>query len=465
MSDADISRLERRLARERQARKQAETLLEQKSLELFKSNQELASTVGALEASSSRLSAILDHSFAGILVSDQQNGIIVINRAAKSMFRQSAESIIGTSILDLFDHESRALSDEAATSRIGTDHEEGSEVWHRATGLRPDDSTFPLEFIVTNLELSDDDHRVWIFRDLTRQLADEAERLALEEDLRQAQKLEALGTMAGGVAHEINTPIQYIGDNVNYLRDGMGDLLSILTAYHDLAKTVEERGDTTKIIVQVRQLESDADLDFLVDEIPEAIGQASEGLARVSKIVQAVKQFAHPGSQECQVFDANQAIESTIEVAQGQWKYVAELKTEFADDLPDLHGHLGEFNQVILNLIVNAAQAIDEGAKDERGQIRVRTSFTDNTLTIDVSDNGCGIPKSIQERIFEPFFTTKDVGKGTGQGLALCYRIMNQSFNGSISVKSVDGEGANFSLHFPIVTNLAEDQKLEAVPG
>ncbi|MGI9505593.1 MAG: sensor histidine kinase, partial [Geminicoccaceae bacterium] len=174
------------------------------------------------------------------------------------------------------------------------------------------------------------------------------------------------------------------------------------------------------------------------------------------------KQFAHPGSQEHQEFDVNQTIESTIEVARGQWKYIAELETDFADDLPTLTGHLGEFNQIILNLIVNAAQAIEESSKCVGGFIQVRTTFDNHTLSVDVSDNGCGVPKSIQDRIFEPFFTTKDVGKGTGQGLALCYRIMNQGFKGSVDVRSNEGKRATFSLHFPIEMSRLEKQELVA---
>jgi PAS domain S-box-containing protein len=463
MTAPDISRLERRLVRERAARKQAETLLEEKSLELYRSNQELAGAVSALEASSSRLSAILDHSFAGTLVSDEQNQVIVINHAAKVMFRQNETNVIGTSILDLLVKDERSRLEDATTSSIGTDDEEGSEVWHEAKGQRPDGSTFPLEFIVTNLELSETRHRVWIFRDLTQQIVAETERQALEETLRQAQKLEALGTMAGGVAHEINTPIQYIGDNINYLRDGMEDVVSVLQAYQGLAKQVAAGGDATAALERVRNLESEADLEFLMDEIPGAISQANEGLARVSKIVQAVKQFAHPGSQEQQAFDVNQAIASTVEVASGQWKYVAELEADYGGHLPQITGHLGEFNQIILNLIVNAAQAIEESGKSDGGLIQIRTACAGDTLSITISDNGCGIPKAIQDRIFEPFFTTKDVGKGTGQGLALCYRIMTQGFNGSIDVASEEGKGTTFSLKFPIQTGVVEEREVLAV--
>ncbi len=463
MADTDVTRLEKRLARERQARKDAEGLLEQKSLELYRSNQELSSAVNALKASSSRLSAILDHSFAGTLVSDADNQIIVINRAARAMFRRNEPDIIGSSLLDLFDDQERASCEEAASSYIGSDDEEGSELWYRASGKRPDGVTFPLEFIVTNLDLGNDLHRVWIFRDLTQQCADEMERWALEEDLRQAQKLEALGTMAGGVAHEINTPIQYAGDNINYLRESMDDVLSILRAYQDFTKLVKRNEDTTKPLDELHKRESEADLDFLLDEIPEAISQANEGLARVSRIVQAVKQFAHPGSQECQTFDVNQAIESTVVVARGQWKYIAELETDYGDDLPTLSGHLGEFNQVILNLVVNAAQAIEESGQIDSGLIRIRTSLDSHRISIHVTDNGCGIPKAIQDRIFEPFFTTKDVGKGTGQGLALCYRIVTQGFKGSVDVSSEESKGTTLSLHFPIEMSNSEEQALAAV--
>lgn len=306
-----------------------------------------------------------------------------------------------------------------------------------------------MEFIVTNLELSDDLHRIWIFRDLTQQRLAEAERLALEEDLRQAQKLEALGTMAGGVAHEINTPIQYIGDNMNYLRDGMSDMLSVLRAYQDLERYVDVESEAGKALERIRSLERDSDLDFLLDEIPEAINQATEGLTRVSTIVLAVKQFAHSDTEDGQAFSINQAVASTIEVARGQWTPVAELETDFSDDLPNLIGHPGEFNQIMMHLIVNAAQAIDESGKEGNGCIKIRTRYENDSLLVDVSDNGCGIPKAIQDRIFEPFFTTKDVGKGTGQGLALCYRIVTQGFKGSIGMTSIEGEGTQFSLQFP----------------
>ncbi|MEZ5935857.1 MAG: ATP-binding protein [Alphaproteobacteria bacterium] len=459
MTATETGRLGRRLARERQARKQAEALLEQKSRELYEANQELASAVGALEASTSRLSAILDHSFAGTLVSDQQNRIIVINRAARSMFRQNDADVIGMPMVDLFDGESRLLCADAATSFIGSIDEGGSEVWHQASGRRPDGAIFPLEFIVTDLRLSEDRHRVWIFRDLTQHHAAETERQVLADGLRQAQKLEALGTMAGGVAHEINTPVQYIGDNINYLRDGVGDLLSLLAAYRDLAARLDADSAAAAPLQQVRRLEVELDLDFLMDEIPEAIAQAGEGLARVSTIVQAVKQFAHPGSREGQAFDANQAIDSTIEVCRGQWKYIAELQTRFADDLPKLTGHQGEFNQIMLNLIVNAAEAIEESGRAGAGLIQVRTSLDQGGIVIEVGDNGCGVPAAIRDRIFEPFFTTKDVGKGTGQGLAFCFRAVTQSFDGRIEVASTEGQGSTFRLFFPVAANPADGQQ------
>jgi signal transduction histidine kinase len=277
-----------------------------------------------------------------------------------------------------------------------------------------------------------------------------------ERDLRQAQKLEALGTMAGGIAHEINTPVQYVGDNISFLEVGVDDLLSVVRSYRKLADLVDSGHDARQALDDTRRLERDTDLAYLAQDIPDAIDQMKEGLLRITAIVQAVKRFSHPGGDSEADFDVNEAIRSTIEVTRGQWKYVADLKTDYGDNLPKLSGSLGEFNQTILNLIVNAAQAIEESDGDEQGLIAVKTGYVDGTITVEVSDNGCGMPPDVQERIFEPFFTTKEVGRGTGQGLALCYGIVTKQFRGTIKVESTRGAGTTFSINIPVEGEVAE---------
>ncbi|MGI9501095.1 MAG: ATP-binding protein [Geminicoccaceae bacterium] len=454
MDEGDAQRWQRRLDRERQARKQAEALLEQKSLELYQANQELKGVVDALEASSSRLGAILDHTFAGILVVDEQGQMIEVNRAAKAMFGRADDNTVGAVVLDWLDPGSRAICEAAEASRIEADGSRRSEVWHEVEGRRIDGSTFPLEFIITRLDLGESCHQIWILRDLTQQRDADAARKELERDLQRAQKLEALGTMAGGVAHEINTPVQFIGSNTTYLRDVFDDLLVVIGSYRDLRSAALAKADLTEAIAKAGKAEEDADLDGLIADIPDAIAQTEEGVTRVSKIVQAIKEFAHSGGDEQASIDVNRAIDSTIEVSRSEWGGLADLETCYADDLPPIIGDPGKFNEVILNLVINAAQAIEQHNVASKGLIEIDTRLDGQTVAIEIKDNGCGIPQHLHERIFEPFFTTKDVGKGTGQGLALSYKTVTDHLGGTIGLSSDEGEGATFIVRVPGHANI-----------
>lgn len=449
MSDDNEQRWQRRLERERQARKQAEALLEEKSLELYRANQDLKGAVEALKASSSRLAAILDHTFAGILVVDEQGCMIEVNRAAKAMFDRTRDNTVGARVLDWIDKDSWPVCEAAEASRIDADGYRGSEVWHEIRGRRADGSSFPVEFVMTRLDLSESHHHIWILRDLTQQRETEAVQKALEQDLQRAQKLEALGTMAGGVAHEINTPVQFIGSNLAYLSDVFGDLLTVVEGYRDLRSTALAGADLTDALAKVARAEEDADLDGLIADIPDAITQTEEGVTRVSKIVQAIKEFAHSESETQAVIDVNRAIDSTIEVSRGEWGCFADITTSFADDLPSIVGDPGKFQQIILNLIVNAAQAIEQQCESSKGLIEIDTRLDDHNIAIEIRDNGCGIPQHLHDRVFEPFFTTKDVGKGTGQGLAFSYKTVTDHLGGTISLSSDEGLGASFVVRVP----------------
>jgi PAS domain S-box-containing protein len=280
---------------------------------------------------------------------------------------------------------------------------------------------------------------------------------ALERELRQAQKLESIGQLAAGIAHEINTPIQYVGDNVRFLEDAFEDLCAVLKAYARLLDTARKDLASQDIVKEVETSVEAADIPYLSEEIPSAIEQTLEGVQRVSKIIGAMRQFSHPGTGRKEQVDINQALQSTITVARNEWKYVADLETDFAGDLPPVPCLPGEMNQVFLNLLINAAHAIGEltnEGKNGKGIIRISTRSKNGSVQIRISDTGGGIPESIQTRIFDPFFTTKSVGKGTGQGLAIAHSVITEKHAGNIRFETGDGKGTAFIIDLPVDTTL-----------
>jgi signal transduction histidine kinase len=281
----------------------------------------------------------------------------------------------------------------------------------------------------------------------------EATQRAMEIQLRHAQKLEAVGQLAAGVAHEINTPIQFIGDNLQFLSASFADLSKVLGEVDSLIHDPEEFGAAVEKSKALQEAHEAADAEYLIDEIPKAIGQSIEGVQRVTKIVRALKEFSHPDRQEKSPADLNKALENAVTVSRNEWKYVAEMELDLEPSLPLVTCQLGSINQVLLNLIVNAAQAIDSDVNrnDERkGIIRVSSRSDAERVEMRISDNGPGVPHGIRDRIFDPFFTTKEVGKGTGQGLAIAYNVMTIMHQGYIRLESGEGEGATFILGLPL---------------
>ena len=283
--------------------------------------------------------------------------------------------------------------------------------------------------------------------------ADITDRKALMNQLNQSQKLKSIGQLAAGIAHEINTPTQYVGDNIRFLQEAFDDMNLVLESYSRLLSAVKARNTTAELIQDIDRCLDDADLSYLADEIPVAIEHTLEGVDRISKIVRAMKEFSHPGREEKIPTDLNKAIESTITVARNEWKYVAEMETDFDGSLPAVPCMPGEFNQVILNMIINAAHAISEVAGHEQGRmgrITISTARADGNARITISDTGAGIPPEVQSRIFDPFFTTKEVGKGTGQGLAICFPVIVDKHGGNIEVESEVGKGTSFIITLPL---------------
>ncbi|MFZ5446165.1 MAG: sensor histidine kinase [Myxococcota bacterium] len=262
----------------------------------------------------------------------------------------------------------------------------------------------------------------------------------LEKELAQAQKLEAIGQLAAGIAHEINTPIQFVGDNLTFIGESLRELLVLF-------KTLRAEPATAEVLTR-----SKVDLAFLETELPGAADLACEGVQRVAELVRGLKEFAHQDRGEVTPTDLNHAIERTVAVTRNEWKYVAELETHFGD-LPLVPCLAGGIRQVFLNLICNAAHAIAERNEREgrdRGHIRIATSCDERQVTVAISDDGPGIPEHVRARLFEPFFTTKPVGKGTGQGLAISRTIVCEKHGGQLEFDTRVGEGTTFFVRLPL---------------
>ena len=291
-------------------------------------------------------------------------------------------------------------------------------------------------------------------QDITAFKEMQEEQNRLQSKLLQAQKLEAIGQLASGIAHEINTPTQFVSSNIDFLKGSFGDIEAIM---NDLLSLPADNESAINLGAQVRSLQEnimEADWEFLCSEIPDAIRQSQEGLKRVATIVQAMKEFSHPGSKEKSEANLNFIIQNTITVARNEWKYVAEMDLHLSTDLPAFSGYSNEMSQAVLNMVVNAAHAIAEkfGKNPDRrqGVISITTTTDDKWITLIIGDNGVGITPDIEDKIFHPFFTTKEVGRGSGQGLAVVYDIVVNKHGGNIDVETQPQQGTIFTIRLPL---------------
>lgn len=282
---------------------------------------------------------------------------------------------------------------------------------------------------------------------------------AAHEDLKRtqtqllaAQKMEAIGSLAAGIAHEINTPIQFVSDNTTFVNDAVAALRKVVDMNRDFIAKVGRDGRYLDDIKAISKMWEEKDLDFLVDEVPAAVAETLEGANRVAEIVRAMKEFAHPGSDSKTSVDINHVIRTTVKVSRNEWKYVADVELDLDESLPIIDGLPGPLGQTVLILLVNSAQAI-AGSRDvgihDKGRIVVSTRCEDECIELCVADNGPGIPADISNRIFDPFFTTKEVGKGSGQGLSIARSVIVEKHQGQIWVEDGD-PGAVFVIRLPV---------------
>lgn len=435
----------RRLEREKMARLEAEGLLEKKSLELFQASQDLAASAELIDRERAVLRAVFDARPAALVLTNSALEIERLNPVARTLFGLQEEDVNGQSFLDLLTGPDEVL--DWFRARAGAQPEIDETT---VDGFARHVSGTQVPIRVSCSLIGYNDLRLWIILDIRRHLAAEAEKKTLERSLVQAQKMEALGTLASGVAHEINTPIQYVGDNVRFLQD-------VCTAVHAFLTSVEEvltpdgpediRAELGRALAEKRDA---LDIDYLLEESPTAIDQSLHGLKQVASIVSAIREFSHPGDMEMTPVDLNAVIDTTLSVSRNNWKNVAEVEQDLDPDIPHVLGHAGDLHQLLLNLVGNATDAISERGPSDGGKIRISTGTDRGDVVVRVQDNGTGIRETDRSRIFDPFFTTKVPGKGTGQGLAIVFKIVQVVHGGQITVDSTWGEGTTFSIRLPV---------------
>ncbi len=410
-------------------------------------NGQITRVVGIAEETTSRkrsekelrlVQSSLEHASYAIFWFDPEARVVYANEAACRSLGRSHEELRSLGIPDIDPQFTKEVW-PAFWEELKTRCSKTFESQHRAK----DGRVFPVEVTATYLEFDGQEYGFAFALDIT-------ERRKLEGQLRQAQKLEGIGQLAAGIAHEINTPAQFVADNLTFLRDSWNSVHELVDLYRH---TIQDNmpGLSPDIAEALKQAERKCDLDFIVTEAPQAIIQSLEGAHRVAEIVRAMKEFSHPDSAEKKATDLNRSIQSTITVARNEWKYVADIAIRFDQTLPPVVCYPGDINQVILNLVVNAAHAVKEKMRDgEKGRITICTRRRDKFAEISVADTGTGIPEAIRSRIFDPFFTTKEVGKGTGQGLSMAHAIIVKKHGGKIWFETEIGTGTTFIIDLPI---------------
>ena len=390
-----------------------------------------------------RLSEVLDEANNEIYMFDSESfAFVKVNKGAAENLGYTKDELRSMTPIDLKpEFDVASFCELLKPLRDGTKQELLFDTVHR----RKDGSDYQIQVHLQLSTLTEPPLFVAMITDVT-------DRKALESELMQAKKLESIGQLAAGIAHEINTPAQFVGDNTRFIKDAFKDLLELNGAYARLLRAATDGKISPELIEEVNASSETADVEYLAEEIPSAIDQSLDGITRISNIVRAMKEFSHPGSKDQESADLNQAIQNTITVASNEWKYIADVETDLAQNLPPVTCFIQEINQVVLNLIVNAAHAIDQSRAEgsgDKGTITISTRDLGEEIEIKVSDTGYGVPDDIKDRIFDPFFTTKAVGKGTGQGLAMAYRTVVEQHDGRLWVESTAGEGSTFNIVLP----------------
>ncbi|MBU1564694.1 MAG: PocR ligand-binding domain-containing protein, partial [Proteobacteria bacterium] len=427
---------------------QLEIMVEERTADLQQANQKLTSEISQktkIQKRQNRLTTAIESAAESIIITSPAGKIIYVNPAFEKLTGYSPREVIGKkpSILNSGFHDENFYSNLWRTILSG-------DIWvGRVTNKKKDGTLYQEESTISPVK--DDHGKVLNFVAVKKDITKEIE---LEAQLHQAQKLESIGTLAAGMAHEINTPIQYLLSNTQFLKEVLDDFIDMQTSYETLVDAASTAGAFSEQVSAITQMAEEIDLKYLRIEADNALKQSLEGILRISSIVTAMKEFALPGSAEKLPEDLNRIIESTIEVSCSQWQDVAEIELHLEKELPLVPLVAGSFKQVLLGLINNATFALTEKHNSEvpqKGRITITTKKLGELVELRLADTGIGISDTIIEKIFDPFFTTKPVGKGRGQGLSVAHGTIVDQHNGTIKVSSILGKGTEFIITLPLL--------------
>jgi len=407
----------------------------------------------ALATEKERLAVTLHSIGDGVIATDTDGQLLLINPVAEEIIGWKQEEVIGRALVDFLE-----LSDSSsyqATHQVDNDIElilsssNQTECLVQDAVLVDRSGTTKTVYINSAPILSKERKaigHVLVIRDVTDLIKSQM-KMAL------SQKLESIGALAAGIAHEINSPLQYISDNSIFFRESISSFIKLTKCYQEFLVAAQSMTEFSDFTSRIRTIEEEIEVEYLIKEVPAAVEESIFGIQRVRQLVLAMKEFSHPGTKVKKPSDLNKGIEATITISRTEWKYAAELHADLDPNLPLINCEIDEINQVILNIIVNAAQAISqaiERGKYSKGAIRISSRFQEQYAEIKITDNGIGIPHSLISMIYDPFFTTKPVGKGTGQGLAIAHDIIVNKHQGHIDVFSEEGQGTTFIIRLPV---------------
>lgn len=435
---SDESHLERRIVREAAGRKAAEHLLEAKTLELFLKNEEMQVSADRLRGQIDLIGVIMDAVPDIVVTCGETFKVETVSVASLTILGFEPSELVGLTLTEwipcLEGNLDRLSRTRFTISEVQIPTRDGGMITAEIRGRRT--------------RLHDRALYVLVLHEIEERLAAERMKEDIYRQLHESRRLEAIGALSSGIAHEMNTPIQFIGDNVKYIGQSLKKIRSSYDLYNNLKLECQRLDLLPELVDEIEHFNQDIDLQSLVKEIFMAMQETMDGIKQVRDIVVLMKEFSHPGNSKPELNDLNTVVQGALTISRSRTKDVVAIETDFDGGNPEVSCRSGQIQQVLVNLIVNAVEAIEE-ADIPDGRIRIATSASASTARIEVSDNGPGIPADIREKVFDPFFTTKQVGKGTGQGLALAKDIIIQQHGGQLYLDDRTGYSACFVIELP----------------